>query len=273
MQLSVSNIAWNTAFDEAAADLLAAEGVHCIDIAPGKYFPNFAKATNEDMARVRRFWTDRDIRIVGMQSLLFGTKGLNLFDPSAQPAMHRHLQAVRRLAVGLGVERLTFGSPKNRDRTRLTDAEADAVAKDFFRHWHGEIKADSVKPCLLLEPNPTLYGTNFLTTTEAAAEFVQSLSEPSVGLQLDLGTMTVNGESPDVIDRVAPLVGHIHVSEPRLVPVGTTQAPHAIYASHLKKVPAAYLTIEMVEKDAGRPLDAVREAIRFVKRIYAEILQ
>ena len=212
MQLSVSNIAWNTAFDEAAADLLAAEGVHCIDIAPGKYFPAFAAATAEDIARVRRFWSDRGIRIVGMQSLLFGTKGL-------------------------------------------------------------EIKADSVKPRLLLEPNPTLYGANFLTTTASAAEFVQSLAEPSVGLQLDLGTMTVNGETPDVIDRVAPLVGHIHVSEPRLVPVGTTQAPHAFYASHLKNVPAAYLAIEMVEKDADRPLDAVREAIRFVKRVYAEVLQ
>lgn len=273
MQLSVSNIAWDTSLDEAVAALLLQEGVHCIDIAPGKYFSDFAEATDDDIDRVRRFWFDHGIKIVGMQSLLYGTKGLNLFDKSSQTAMLRHLQSVRRLAVGLGVERLTFGSPKNRDRTGLTDAEADAVAKAFFRQWQGEKTAASVKPRLLLEPNPTIYGANFLTTTEATADFVQSLSEPSVGLQLDLGTMTVNDEPPDVIDRVAPLVGHIHVSEPRLVSVGTTQAPHAFYASHLKNVPAAYLTIEMVEKDADRPLDAVREAIRFVKRVYAEVLQ
>ena len=69
MQLSVSNIAWDTSLDEAVAALLLQEGVHCIDIAPGKYFSDFAEATDDDIDRVRRFWFDHGIKIVGMQSL------------------------------------------------------------------------------------------------------------------------------------------------------------------------------------------------------------
>ncbi len=273
MQLSISNIAWNKEFDETVAQILVQEGVRFIDIAPGKYFPDFASATIEDISRVRCFWEKYGIKIIGMQSLFFGTKGLNLFDKTSQSAMFSHLQAVRWIAAGLGVERMTFGSPRNRDRSGLTDAEADAIAKQFFRCWSTKKLDGDVQPRLLLEPNPTLYGANFLTTTDSATDFVKSLAEPLIGLQLDLGTVTVNGENPNVIERAASVVGHIHVSEPRLVPVGTTDAPHALYATHLKIVPAKYLTIEMVERDAEKQIEAVKKSVQFVKRSYAEVLE
>ena len=273
MQLSISNIAWDTELDEAVAEILSREGVHCIDIAPGKYFADFATVTSDDINAVRRFWEKHGIKVVGMQSLLFGTRGLNLFDRKTQPALLQHLKFVRRIAIALGVERLTFGSPRNRDRTGLTDEQADAVAKSFFRRRDAMREDGTSNPRLLLEPNPVLYGANFLTTTESAIEFVSSLAIPSIGLQLDLGTMTVNGEKPEVIDQSASVVGHIHVSEPNLVPVGTTNAPHAIYAKHLRMVPAKYLTIEMIEKKPESQIEALKASVQFVKHTYAEVLE
>ena len=85
--------------------------------------------------------------------------------------------------------------------------------------------------------------------------------------------MTVNGEKPEVIDQSASVVGHIHVSEPNLVPVGTTNAPHAIYAKHLRKVPAKYLTIEMIEKKPESQIEALKASVQFVKHTYAEVLE
>lgn len=272
MQLSISNIAWDKELDEVVAELLLSEGVHCIDVAPGKYFPNFDLITINDISRVREFWESRGIKIIGMQSLLYGTTGLNLFDKTSQPAMLAHLQRIRWIAAHLGVERMTFGSPKNRDRSKLTDLEANAIAGDFFRRWSKNRLDGNVQPRLLLEPNPPLYGANFLTTTESAAAFVRELNDSLIGLQLDIGTLTINKEAPDVIEEVATVTGHVHVSEPQLVPVGTTDAPHKIYAEHLKAVPAKYLTIEMVEKDSRKQLDSICRAIRFVKRLYAGVL-
>ena len=69
----------------------------------------------------RAWWAERGIEITGMQALLFGTSGLNVFGPSeVQDAMLAHLAAVCRIGAGLGAVRVVFGSPKNRDRSGLT---------------------------------------------------------------------------------------------------------------------------------------------------------
>jgi sugar phosphate isomerase/epimerase len=99
-----------------------------------------------------------------MQALLFGTRGLNLFgDAATRNAMLVHLDAVCRIGAGLGATRLVFGSPKNRDRTGLSDAQAETLAIDFFRRL-GDIAGNHrVQVCL--EPNPPCYGANFMITS------------------------------------------------------------------------------------------------------------
>ncbi len=68
-----------------------------------------------------------------MQSLLFATTGLNVFgSPESQDAMLQHLSAVCRIGAGLGANRIVFGSPKNRDRSGLTDQQTMDVAVGFL---------------------------------------------------------------------------------------------------------------------------------------------
>ena len=59
MALSISNIAWNPNLDESVAELLCRHDVHCIDIAPGKYFNNLLEANTEEIMSVKRFWNMR----------------------------------------------------------------------------------------------------------------------------------------------------------------------------------------------------------------------
>ena len=61
MRLAISNIAWETTEDEVIAELLARFAVDAIDIAPGKYFPEPAKATDAEIARVKDRWAQRGI--------------------------------------------------------------------------------------------------------------------------------------------------------------------------------------------------------------------
>ncbi|UUZ52764.1 hypothetical protein LP419_26580 [Massilia sp. H-1] len=67
MRLSISNIAWELADDEAVAALLRARSIDAIDIAPGKYFPDPAAATDADIARAQLVAgaRDRDRRHAG----------------------------------------------------------------------------------------------------------------------------------------------------------------------------------------------------------------
>ncbi|MFN7834374.1 MAG: sugar phosphate isomerase/epimerase family protein [Burkholderiaceae bacterium] len=247
MRLAISNIAWDTAEDEAIVTLLQRFGIDAIDIAPGKYFPEPGEATDEDIASVKNWWLERGIEITGMQALLFGTTGLNVFGPpESQAAMLQHLTAVCRIGAGLGAKRIVFGSPKNRDRAGLTDQETMEVAVSFFRRL-GDI-AQSYGVVICLEPNPPCYGANFMTTSTETAEVVRQIDHPAIGMQLDTGALAINSEDPvTVLQDCAPLIGHVHASEPDLLPLGDGGADHAKVVTALKQyLPNHVVSIEML---------------------------
>jgi D-psicose/D-tagatose/L-ribulose 3-epimerase len=269
MRIAVSNIAWDVAEDEDLAKLLKRFDVDAIDIAPGKYFPEPAKATAADIRKVRQWWAERGIEITGMQALLFGTVGLNVFGASdVQDALLAHLAAVCRIASGLGATRLVFGSPKNRDREGLTDEQALSQAVSFFRRL-GDIALEQ-KVIICLEPNPTCYGANFMTTSAETAHVVRSVAHPAIRMQLDTGALAINGESAaEVLGDCADLIGHVHASEPNLVPLGDLETDHAgIYEAMMRFIPDHVASIEMVATKDEPHLAAIERALTCVCNAY-----
>lgn len=247
MRIGISNIAWDPLEDEAVADLLVARGLDAIDVAPGKYFPAPASATESQISKVRDWWLQRGIALTGMQALLFGTSGLNLFGAAeVQQAMLAHLAAVCRIGSVLGASRLVFGSPKNRDRQGLSDEVATEMAVDFFRRLGDIAGTHGVLVCL--EPNPPRYGANFMTTSEETARIVTLTDHPAIRMQLDTGAMHINGEDISrTVEQFAPLVGHIHASEPDLLPLGDGGVDHGeIHQVLLRRLPHHVVTVEML---------------------------
>lgn len=269
MRLAISNIAWDPAQDEMVAGLLKRYGLDAIDIAPGKYFPDPANASTVDIARVRQWWADQNIEITGMQALLFGTSGLNLFgSPTVQQAMLDHLAAVCRIGAGLGATRLVFGSPRNRDRGELNEEQALQVAAPFFRKLGDIAQAHGVIVCL--EPNPSCYGANFMTTSAATATVVEAVAHPSIRMQLDAGALTINGEDPvDVLHKAAGLIGHVHASEPDLVTLGDGGTDHQRVADALRvSLPSQVVAIEMLASKQETHEVAIERALQVAIRHY-----
>ena len=262
MRLAISNIAWDIAEDEAVVALLQRYQVDAIDIAPGKYFPQPGKATAAEMLRVRDWWGKRGIEITGMQALLFGTTGLNVFGtPESQDALLHHLAAVCQIGAGLAAPRVVFGSPKNRDRNGLNDTETMAMALSFFRRL-GDIAGEhGVTICL--EPNPTCYGANFMTTSAETANVVTQIAHPAIRMQFDTGALTINGEDPaTVLQESAGLMGHIHASEPNLLPLGDGGADHAkMFRALMQHLPNQLVTIEMVATHKEPHLVSIERAL------------
>jgi len=269
MRLSISNIAWEPHEDEAVAQLLHRHRVDAIDVAPGKYFAQPAQASRPEAERVRARWAERGIEIVGMQSLLFGTQGLNLFGPSeSRETMLAYLGDVCRTASWLGVRALTFGSPRNRDRTGLTDGQAEAIALPFFRALGDLAQDQNVVVCL--EPNPEVYGCNYMTGTPGTDAVVRQVNHPAIRLQLDTGALTLQGEDLEtILRRVAPRVGHVHASEPQLVPLGQGDTQHHQIAPLLHELlPDQTVTIEMLAPRTGDRLEALDRALDVASRAY-----
>ena len=269
MRLAISNIAWDVSEDEDVALLLRRTGIDAIDIAPGKYFPKPDRAEGDEIAGVRKWWADRGIEITGMQALLFGTTGLNVFgSPAMQDDTLRHLGNVCRIGGLLGATRLVFGSPKNRDRSGLNDAEALAIATPFFRRLGDIAAAAGVVVCL--EPNPRCYGANFMTTSAEAAQVVRAVDHPAIRMQLDAGAMEINGEPADgVVASCADLIGHVHASEPNLVPLGDGGTRHdLVFAALSRHLSGALVSVEMAATQNEPHLAAIERALDVAVRDY-----
>ncbi|GAB7127784.1 hypothetical protein JCM19000A_22910 [Silvimonas sp. JCM 19000] len=269
MRLAISNIAWDVNEDNDLASLLQRYQVDAIDFAPGKYFPKPAEATDAEIRKVKAWWAERGIEMTGMQSLLFGTTGLNVFgDAASQDAMLAHLRGVCHIGGVSGATRLVFGSPKNRDRSGLSDAETRSRAVEFFNRLGDIAASEGVLICL--EPNPPLYGANFMTTSDETAEVVRAVNHAAVKMQLDTGAVTLNQENvADVVSRHIDVIGHIHASEPSLVPLGDGGTQHdAVYAALQTVRPDALVSIEMVATQNEPHLTAIERALGVADRSY-----
>ena len=269
MRIALSNIAWDVSEDEAISELLSKYQVDAIDIAPGKYFLDPMKASDDDIAKVRSYWAEKGIEITGMQSLLFGAQGLNLFgSKESQKNMLHHLSLISRIAKGLGAKRLVFGSPKNRNREGFSDEQTLSIAKDFFTKL-GNI-ANKYNLIFCLEPNPTCYDANFMTTTKETFEVVSAISHPSIKMQLDTGAITINKESiSEVLNLCHNQVGHIHISEPELGVIGDYNANHESYAKAIKAhFDSPLISIEMVATKDEPHMVSIERALAFVNQKY-----
>ncbi|MBL8357174.1 MAG: sugar phosphate isomerase/epimerase [Delftia acidovorans] len=269
MRLAVSSIAWEAGEDEAVARLLGRLGVDAVDVVPARCFADLDAAGPAAIAGLRDWWRDRGIELTGMQSLLFGTSGLNLFAPSeVRERMLGHLASVCRVAGGLGAQRLVFGSPRNRDRGGLEIDQANAVAIAFFTRLAAIAEDHGVVVCL--EPNPARYGCNFMRNSVETATVVRAVDRPGVRMQFDTGAVHLNGESPGrMLADFGDLIGHVHASEPDLVPLGDGGCDHAAMAAALAGRPRAPLvSIEMVATRTEPHLQSIARAVDFARAHY-----
>jgi D-psicose/D-tagatose/L-ribulose 3-epimerase len=221
VKLALSNIAWEPSEDEAVARVLLDHGFQGVEIAPTKVWPKPLESTRDDRAAYRRQWEERGLRIVAMQSLLFGHPEFKLFeDPASRAPMATYLKAIIDLAADLGAGALVFGSPGNRKRGSMPEAEAFEIATSFFRDLGRHAASAGVTFCI--EPNPPAYGCDFVQTSTEGAALVQAVDSVGFGLHLDAAGMRLAGEEPHIAAGTQfDLIRHFHVSAPQLGPVGS----------------------------------------------------
>jgi sugar phosphate isomerase/epimerase len=244
MRVAISNIAWDVNEDGLVAKLLNLYKIDAIDIAPNKYFPKPAEATTHDVIQVKKWWLAQGIELTGMQALLYGTNGFNIFgSPAIQTSMLTYLTEICRIGSILGASRLVFGSPKNRDCSGLNENETTDIALHFFKKL-GDIAQS--------------YGVE-------TALFVELLCHPAIKMQFDVGALTINRESSDhILKHYAHLIGHIHLSEPNLIPIGDGNTEHSTIADLLELfLPNQVVTIEMLATKNEPHLESIERALNF----------
>lgn len=267
MRLAVSNIAWPAAERDGAYAVLRECGVAGLEVAPGLLLAHTADPrapTAEEIAEAKAGIDTAGLQAVSMQSLLFGVEGAALFEgkePLARlsDAMERAMD----LAAALAIPNLVFGSPRQRVIPDSLDREAaHAHAEAVFRRLGNAAQGRQCR--IAVEPNGAAYGTNFLTSLDAALAFVERVAHPAVVLNFDIGALHMEGDFDrveDIAARAAPHIGHVHISEPHLAPAPADAAQAARVLRALDK--AGYRGWCSIEMAAGpQPLADLRAAIR-----------
>jgi D-psicose/D-tagatose/L-ribulose 3-epimerase len=265
--LAVSNIAWEPAEDAAVAAVLRDAGFTGVEIAPTKRWESPIEATKREIAAYRAEWEKRGLKIVALQSLLFGRPDLQLFgNPIGRKALREYMMALIEMASGLGARALVFGSPKNRKRGAMKIEEATEIAAEFFREVGAVAMSRGCVVCI--EPNPPSYDCDFINTTAEAVALIETIASRGIKVQGDMGAMLSNGEDPTAA-LSSGWIGHFHVSEPELAEIASV-GPNETAAKALRAAKySGWVSIEMRAAPSGSHVEAVKRAAEKVKQIYA----
>lgn len=272
MKMAASNIAWAKEHDAEVAAMLRELGFEGVEVAPTAVWPQPLQASDDDIRRYRATWEERGLRIVAMQALLFGRADLTIFgDAAKRRETFDYLAGMIRLGGKLGAGALVFGSPKNRLVGSLSPAQVGDIALPFF-HGLGQVAAEH-GTTLCIEPNPTVYGCDWVTTSLAGRELVGQVNSPGFCLHLDAGGMTLSQEPVDAtLEETMKTARHFHISEAQLAPIGSGTVAHEPFAQALARVKYAHwLSVEMRTPTGPEPLRQLRDALVFARRAYGSV--
>lgn len=266
MRLAVSNIAWERSDDDRLAEVLCAAGIDAVELAPTKAWPDLQEVDVTAAAQEAARWRHRGLEVLSTQALLFGRPDLQLFgSKNSRECLIGYLEHVLALGAAMGAQAQVFGSPRNRRREGLPASEAMDIAVGVFSRL--ALTAEGLGTTLVIEANPWHYGADFLTSAHDAAHLVHSVDRPGFRLHLDTACMLLAGDDPvECVRAYAPLLAHVHLSEPELGPVGAPSAVHADFVAALQE--AGYdggLSVEM--RPAADPSSAVRVAADYAVRL------
>ena len=215
MNLSISNIAWASEQDQEMYCALHQLGVQGLEVAPTRLYPREPYAhVSEASAFAHALFEQHSLRVCSMQSIWFGRTERLFGEPVERELLLDYTRQAVLFAEALGCSNLVFGSPKNRvlpEPALRSNAVAFMQQAGDFAAKHGCVIA--------IEPNPALYGTNFINTTEEAIAFCQEVGSNGCMVNADLGAMIQNGESISILKEQIDRIHHIHVSEPMLAPI------------------------------------------------------
>ncbi len=265
MKLSISNIAWDKEQDERLYTLLKEKGVRGIEIAPTRLFDEPYSKLRDVNALKNWLFSEYNLTICSMQSIWY-SRPENIFDEDECKAIELYTRSAVDFAEAAGIGNIVFGCPKNRNiPDNLNRNNAYEIAMGFLRRL-GEY-AYSRNTVLSVEPNPDIYGTNFLNKTDETLKFVSSIACNGLKVNIDVGTMIQQGENPNIIAEYPELINHVHLSVPYLEYV----EPHPMHYDLLKALKnmdyKGYVSVEM--KNLG-DIKKVESAIDYLVEFFGD---
>lgn len=271
MKIAISNLAWQPEETDSIAQILFNSSIKGVEIAPTKIWSNPIAVSASEAQTYKAYWQNYHIQIVALQSLLFGRGDLTIFETQEKRLATRdYLSSLIKLAGQLGASVLVFGSPKNRLVNHISPQVALEIAVDFFSYLGNVAYNYGVTFCL--EPNPKVYGCDFINTSAEGFDLVNKVNNQGFGLHLDAAAITLSEEViTTALEKALPRLCHFHISEPNLQVIGSGKVRHDLFAQTLNRLNyQGWVSIEMLAQNQGDNLQNVKKALALVNQYYGQ---
>lgn len=261
IKLAISNIAWKKENDFEIQDFLKRSNIEGLEIAPTRIIEiNPYDHLEDAINKVNLIKNEFGLSIISMQSIWFG-KTEKIFENQENfEEMISYTCKAIDFAKAINCSNLVFGNPKNRN---INDFETDyPKALEFFRKIGLYAKEKNV--VIAIEPNPTIYNTNFLNYTEEALNFVKEINLESIKINYDLGTVIENQEDLSILKDNLTYINHIHISEPNLELI----VPREIHKELFKILrDQEYNNFVSIEMKTRENIEEVKDVITYVRSL------
>lgn len=262
MKLSLSNIAWDAAYDVDMYERMVEMGFAGLEIAPTRLFAGQPYDHIKDAAAFARdLRHNYGLAVCAMQSLWYGRTERIFGSEAERTTLLDYTRRAVEFAHAVGCRVLVLGSPKNRS---LNDGEDASAATEFFTKMAAY--AEAAGCVVAFEPNPEIYGTNYINTTAQASELCRQMGTKGFGVNLDVGTVIENGETMDEVEQALDCVRHVHISEPNLVPIEHRPLHTQLHALLEQRGYDGYVSVEM--KNTG-DIEDIRAAAKYLCEVFA----
>jgi sugar phosphate isomerase/epimerase len=254
---------------------IAACGYEGVELAPFTFAPDVRDLSPAQRREIAQVATDVGLEITGLHWLLVSPPGLHLNspDPAIRSKTVDYVRALIDFCADVGGTVMTFGSPKQRWVVEGTDpADAWAWARDGFRACVPTLVERGVTLCMEALPAPE---SNFIRTSDEAAEMVRQVDHPSFRLMLDVKSMCAEDRPPaETIRRHAggrpidPLVAHFHANDANRRAPGMGNTDFRPIAAALHEVGyQGYVSIEVFDYKPD-PETIAREGLRYLRETF-----
>lgn len=255
IKLSASNIGWAMQDDRFVLCALHDLGFKGIEFAPTKISHDDPYSKNS--TRIAKSYFESVHENYGlvpcsMQSIWYGISK-NLFDGNLVNSwLIDYTKRAIDYSAELNCPNIVFGCPRNRNVPNGANLK---LAEIFFETIGPYAKSLNVN--FAIEPNPTLYCTNFLNTTHEVVEALISWKIPGLSVNYDIGAAIVNNETSSTLYKYLPMVTHIHLSEPGLDFIKKRKRHNALLHKISTRY-SGYISIEMRETGLPKLLNSAR---------------
>jgi sugar phosphate isomerase/epimerase len=210
MNLALSNFAWDNEDSELIFKTLKENNIHQIECVLTKLKP-WNEMTPKVIIDYYEYLKSNGITPYSIQSLFYGVQCENLTEVNK---VIDHFTNLIGFSILLGVKVLVFGSPNLRKKTDTWETDVVKV----FKEVDEMLENHDIK--LMIEPNAKSYGGEYFNTSDEIVEFIKVNEFKNIMTMIDTHNSMLEGQNPSSeLYRNFDYIGHVHVSEPKLVPI------------------------------------------------------